>query len=381
MIVFFSIFLSVYTALNYYIFIRGWQALTSTPALKPFYAVVFVIAAYGYIIAKVLYKYLSPFLYDVILEIGAFWFAFLVYFILLLVGLDIIRLLESFFHFIPKFIYQNYEQTKQITAIFIIVIASTIVVLGNINKKNISVTSLDLNIPKGKSKLSDLNIVMASDIHLSPYDGESHLKKIIEKINLLEPDIIIFAGDIVDDKAEVLIDRKIGQSFRKLKPKYGIYAINGNHEFINGVEPCVKYMEDYDFKVLRDDYELVVNSFYLIGREDVSKRNFTRSERKPLEEIVKTIDSNFPKILLDHTPVKLEQAEKNGIDLQLSGHTHHGQIWPGNIITNMIYEVSRGYKRKGNTHYYVSSGAGTWGPPVRTGSSSEVVNIKVKFTD
>ena len=119
----------------------------------------------------------------------------------------------------------------------------------------------------------------------------------------------------------------------------------------------------------------------MIGREDVAMPQFTNKQRKSLNEIVSNLDNNLPKILLDHTPVKLEQAEQNGIDLQLSGHTHHGQIWPANIITNMIYELSWGYLKKGKTHYYVSSGAGTWGPPVRTGSSSEIVNIKVSFTN
>jgi hypothetical protein len=108
-------------------------------------------------------------------------------------------------------------------------------------------------------------------------------------------------------------------------------------------------------------------------------KQFTGKERKSLEEIISSINSDYPKILLDHTPVKLEHAEKNGIDLQLSGHTHHGQIWPANIITNMIYEVSWGYLKKGKTNYYVTSGAGTWGPPVRTGSKSEIVNIKITF--
>jgi uncharacterized protein len=381
MIMFFTIFLSVYTALNYYIFIRGWQALNSLPALKPFYAVAFFIVAYGYVLAKLLYKYISPFIYDIILAIGAVWFAFLVYFILLLLGLDIIRLAESFFHFSPKAIYQDYELTKKITALVIILIATIIVVAGNINKRNIKITSLDLSIPKGSSNLNELNIVMASDLHLSPLDGENHLKHIVEKINSLNPDIILFAGDVVDDKAEVLIDRKIGESFKRLKSKYGIYAITGNHEFINGVEPCIKYMENYGFEVLRDEYALVDSNFYIIGREDGAISQFTDKHRKSLEDIITSVNNNYPMILLDHTPVRLEQAEKNGIDLQLSGHTHHGQMWPGNIITNMIYEVSRGYKKKGSTQYYVSSGAGTWGPPVRIGSSSEIVNIKIKFTE
>lgn len=387
MIIFFTIFFTVYTALNYYVFIRGWQALHTLPALKPFYLVTFILVGYGYVIAKLLYKFLHPLAYDIILGAGAIWFAFLVYFILLLLGLDIIRLLESFFHFLPNFIYNNYEQTKKFTAIVIIALVSLIVFLGNLNKRDITVKTLDLTLPKGSGKLNELNIVMAADLHLSTIDGERLLSRIVDKIISLNPDVILFAGDIVDDKAVVLKDRGIGESFKRLNSKYGVYAITGNHEFINNVEPSVKFMEEYGMKVLRDSYELVDSSFYIVGREDVSIRQFTRKNRKSLQEIISTIGSDHPKILLDHTPVKLEQAEKNGIDLQFSGHTHHGQIWPGNIITNLIYELSRGYKssrsgpdgKKGNTHYYVTSGAGTWGPPVRTGSKSEIVNIKIKF--
>jgi predicted MPP superfamily phosphohydrolase len=379
MIVFFTIFFTIYTALNYYIFIRGWQALSSFGYLRPYYIVVFVIVAYGYVFSKLLYKFLPPLIYDIWLGVGAIWFAFLVYFILLLLGLDIIRLLESFFHFFPNFIYENYEQTKKITALVIIILVSAIVFLGNLNKRDISIQTLNITLPKGSGKLNELNIVMASDLHLSPIDGERLLSEIVDKINSVNPDIILFAGDIVDDKAVILKDRGIGESFKRLNPKYGIYSINGNHEFINEVEPCVKFMEDFGMKMLRDNYELIDSSFYLIGREDVVMKQFTGKERKTLAEIISAVNSDHPKILLDHTPVKLEQAERNGIDLQFSGHTHHGQIWPANIITNMIYEVSWGYLKKGKTHFYVTSGAGTWGPPVRTGSKSEIVNIKVIF--
>jgi predicted MPP superfamily phosphohydrolase len=381
MIVFFTIFFTLYTALNYYIFIRGWQALASVAFLRPYYLVAFVLVAYGYVFSKLLYKFLPDLVYDLWLAIGALWFAFLVYFILFLVGLDIIRLVESFYHFLPNFIYDNYEKTKTVTAIVIISLVSLTVFLGNLNKRDITIKNLNLTLPKGSGKLNELNIVMASDLHLSTIDGEKLLERIVEKMNSLHPDIILLSGDIVDDKAEVLKNRGIGKAFNKLNPKYGIYSINGNHEFINDVEPSVKFMEEYKLKVLRDRYELVDNSFYVIGREDVSMKSFTGKERQGLDKIISSIISNYPKILLDHTPVKLEQAEKNEIDLQLSGHTHHGQIWPANIITNMIYEVSWGYLKKGKTHYYVTSGAGTWGPPVRTGSKSEIVNIKIKFAN
>jgi predicted MPP superfamily phosphohydrolase len=327
----------------------------------------------------VLYKFLSPIFYDILLGAGAIWFAFLVYFLLSILFIDIIRLFDGWFHFLPSIITENYENAKKITAIVVIALVGLIVFLGNLNKRNIEIRTLEINIPKGDSKLNELNIVMASDIHLSPIDGERLLVRIVDKINSLNPDIVLLAGDIVDDKAKVLEDRGIGESFRKLKSKYGIYSITGNHEFINGVDSCVRYAENFGIKFLRDSYTMIDSSFYLIGRDDTSMTQFTGKRRKTLEEIVKDISGNYPKILLDHTPFKLEQAEQNKMDLQLSGHTHHGQIWPGNIITNMIYELSWGYKKKGNTHYYVSSGAGTWGPPVRIGSSSEVVNIKVKF--
>ena len=381
MALFFTIFFTIYTALNYYIFIRGWQALATLSFLRPFYIVVFVLFAYGYVFSKILYKFLPLIVYDVWLGVGAIWFAFLVYFILFLLGLDIIRLVESFFHFLPQFLYDNYEHTKKITAIVIIALVGLIIFFGNLNKRDIAITTLELQLPKGDGKLNELNIVAASDIHLSPIDGERLLKRIVDKMNSLNPDIIILAGDIVDDKTEVLEQRKIGESFKRLNPKYGIYTINGNHEFINGVDSSVKYAKHLGMKVLRDEFVLIDSSFYIVGREDVSMNSFTGRKRKTLEEIMSLINSDHPKILLDHTPVKLEQAEKQEIDLQFSGHTHHGQIWPANIITNMIYEISWGYKKKGNTNYYVTSGAGTWGPPVRTGSKSEIVNIRITFNE
>lgn len=379
MTLFFIIFFAVYTTLNYYVFIRGWQFLVSYPSLKIPYTFLFIIISYGYVLAKILYKSLPQIMYDIILGVGAIWFAFLAYLIISLLLIDIVKLLNSWLNFLPNFISNNYELVKKITGLSVILIVSLLVFFGNLNKRNIKIKELEIDLPKGKSKISELNVVMASDIHLSPIDGELLLTRIIDKINSQNPDIVLLAGDIVDDKAEILEQRGIGESFKRLKPKYGVYSINGNHEFINGVEPSVRYAAQFGIKFLRDSYELIDSSFYVIGREDNSMIQFTGKQRKSLSEIVKDLDPNYAKILLDHTPFKLEQAEQNGIDLQLSGHTHHGQIWPANIITNMIYELSWGYLKKGKTHYYVTSGAGTWGPPVRTGSSSEIVKIKIRF--
>lgn len=379
MSLFFIIFFTVYTTLNYYVFIRGWQTIGNYPIIKIIYLISFILIAYGYVFVKILYKVLPPLIYDIWLGVGAIWFAFLVYFILSLLLIDIVRFFDSKFQFLPEILRSSEDSIKRYTALIVIAVVSLIVFLGNLNKRNIEIRSLELTVPKGQCKLSELNVVMASDIHLSPVDGEKLLTRIVDKMNSLNPDIVLLAGDIVDDKAEILEARGIGKSFQKLKTRYGVYTINGNHEFINGVEASVLYAEQLGFRTLRDDYALIDSSFYVIGREDRVMPQFTGKQRKSIKEIIRNINQDYPKILLDHTPVGLEEAERNNIDIQLSGHTHHGQIWPANLITKMIYELSWGYKKKGNTHYYVSSGAGTWGPPVRTGSRSEIVNLKIKF--
>ena len=381
MLIFLLVFLSIYSALNYYVFIRGWQFLSAYSFLKPYYLILFIVVAYSYIIAKVLYNHLHPVIHDTFIWIGSFWFAYLVYFILFLFVVDLGRFVGFKLNLFPTSITENYELVKQITAAVIVFVVSLIILFGYFNTRNINIRTLNIEVPKSSTKFNELNIVMAGDIHLSPINDEKFLSNIVTKINSLNPDIVLFPGDIVDDRAEVLKRLNIGESFKKIKSKYGVFASNGNHEFINGVESAVRFMRENGIEVLRDTIVIIDDAFIIAAREDRSITNFTNKKRKSLNSILNGIDRSYPIILLDHTPVRLDQAEKSGIDLQLSGHTHHGQIWPGNIIANLIYEISWGYKKIGNTQYYVTSGAGTWGPPVRTGSRSEIVNIKVNFNE
>lgn len=379
MVLFFSIFFTVYAALNSYILIRGWQALEGSPQLRIPYLILFLISSLSYIAAKLMEKILAPLLYDILLGIGSFWFAFMVYFLLSVLLIDFARLIFLIFHFMPAVINQNYILAKQITALIVVVVVSIVVLAGYINTQILSVKTLNLDLRKGSNNLNELNAVMISDIHLSPINNGRHLRKIVQKINELNPDIILIAGDLVDDKAETLRNRDIGSSLLDLKSKFGTYAIIGNHEFINGVEGCEKYIRDFGITLLRDSSIKIDNSFFLVGRDDRAIKQFTKQDRKPLEELMKDVDKSLPIILMDHTPFGLDEAEKNNIDLQLSGHTHHGQMFPANLITKMVYELSWGYLKKGNTQYYVSCGAGTWGPPVKIGSPSEIVNLKIKF--
>jgi uncharacterized protein len=379
MVLFFAVFFTLYGAVNYYIFIRGWQAIAFVPVLKPFYIALFLLASLSFIAAKFLESYLPSFIYDLFLWVGSFWFAFMLYFFLFIVLIDFLRLVNLPLNFFPAFIKSNYPQAKLIAAASILFISSIVILAGYINTRNITVKTVELILSKKQSSLNELNAVLVADFHLTPLNNYSLLEKIVHKIDEIDPDIILIPGDIVDDKFDILRNKKIGPSFLKLRPKYGIFASTGNHEYIAGIEDALKFMNEYRIELLRDTSIRIGDFFTIVSRDDRSSNQFTGKKRKELSVIMHNTDKNLPVILMDHTPFNLEEAERNGIDLQLSGHTHHGQIFPLNFITNLIYEVSRGYLKKGNAQYYVTSGVGTWGPPVRLGSATEIVNLKIKF--
>ena len=382
MTLFFIIFFTVYTAVNSYIFIRGWQAIAHIPFLKPVYAIVFIFSASSYIIARILNTNIPDLLYDILLWTGSFWFAFVLYFFLFIIFIDFSRLLNHFFGIYPSFITANYQAAKFITFLSVLFISGMVITAGYINTRNIKINYAEIEIPKKSSKLKELNLVLVADFHLTPVNDGKLLKEIVEKINFLNADIVLMPGDVLDDDVAILKKRNIAGELSNIKSKYGVFASNGNHEFIIGVEEADKYLHELNINVLRDSAVLIDNSFYVLGREDRSKRNFTGEERKTLAGILKDVNRNYPAIIIDHTPMGLNEIVNENIELQLSGHTHHGQIFPLNLITaNIVYEVSWGYLRKGYTQFYVTCGVGTWGPPVRLGSDSEIVSMKIKFVE
>lgn len=376
---FFIIFFTLYTLINSYVFIRGWQALSYLPFLKPFFIIIFLLLSFSYIFVKILAEKLPAFIHDPLLWIGSFWFAFLLYFVLILFIIDLLRLSDHFLPFLPGWLSAPTDLMKLYIGTGVTLAVILITTAGFINRTNFKVKTLEMSLPKKNSPLNELNVVMFSDLHLSPVNNEPFLNKIVKKVNALNPDVILLPGDIVDDKAEILRRNCIGPGLKNLKSKYGVISSTGNHEYINGVERSVNFAKEYGIVVLRDEFVNIENLFYVVGREDVSKSSFTRQKRKRLNEILSGMQENLPVILLDHTPVKLNEAVENKIDLQLSGHTHNGQMFPLNFITNLIYNVSWGYLKKGNTQFYVSSGIGSWGPPVKLASDAEIVNLRIKF--
>jgi predicted MPP superfamily phosphohydrolase len=378
-VIFITIVTVVYTLVNSYIFIRGLQAIPAGSPWRSWYSWGFWLIASTFILARFLERVYPSLLTGIITWIGSFWLAFMLYFILAALLLDIIRLINHFLPIYPAFLQQDYEKTKVIVLLATIGIVTLTVVAGFINARTTRVKHLSVHINKEVPGQKTLKIVMASDIHMGTLIARHKTDKLINLINAQQPDIILFAGDVVDEDLAPVIKNNLGANLLMLKSKIGVYAIPGNHEYIGGAEPAIRYLEEHGVTVLRDSALFIDNRFWLAGRDDRDKPRFSGKQRKNIEDVLRVVDRKQPVILMDHQPFNLEKTVEQGVDLQLSGHTHHGQLWPLNYITSSIYEVSSGYYKKGETHFYVSNGFGTWGPPVRLGNRPEIVCINVTF--
>ena len=371
--------MAIYGGVNYYIFIRGLQSIPDISIIRYSYIIMMLVFTFSYIAGRVLEKFIICSASEVLIWIGSIWLGMMFYLFLELAILDLLRFGNAYLQFFPEKINVNYEKTKQVTAFFLIIIAISINIAGYINSINPVLTNLNIIIEKKVNSLKSLNVVMVSDIHLGTIISNSRLTRLVDSINKLNPDIVLFAGDIVDEDITPVIVNNLGDILKNIKSKYGTYAVTGNHEYIGGVDAADKYLNEHNIIVIRDSKVKIDNSFYIVGREDISSKYMMNKERKSLNKIMVDIEKSYPVIMLDHQPYELSNAVKNGVDLQLSGHTHNGQIWPLNYITDKIFEIGRGYKKIENTHFYVSNGFGTWGPPIRVGSRPEIVSINVVF--
>ncbi len=376
---FFSIFFILYGILNSYIFWRGWQAIPDSSGLHLPYTIVFLFLSLAFLAGRFLERITLSWFSSAIVWIGSYWLAAMVYFYIALLSIDILRLIHGFVAFIPETIYRNAEVAREIFGMTILAVVLALLVYGHWNAARIRIKTLHIEIPKNSRPLKEMNVVAVSDIHLGTIVGKSRLSRIVDMINALDPDLVLLPGDVVDEDLGPVIKENLGETLRSIRSRYGVVAITGNHEYIGGVEEADKYLQEHGITVLRDASTKIADSLYVVGREDLSKKSFGGGLRKPLGEIMTGVDRSWPVILMDHQPFRLHEAEEQGVDLQLSGHTHHGQLWPFNFITRKMYEVSWGYKKRGNTHFYVSCGVGTWGPPVRIGNTPEIVNIKLLF--
>lgn len=309
----------------------------------------------------------SPTLLSIMYKVGTSWFFIFIYlFIVLLLG-DVVRITHLFP--IQEFFSKSWIGFCSVTGL-----VAVIMTLGYIKYENKTRVELNLELNKEALAGKSLKIVAMSDMHLGYSIGRKEFERWVELINKENPDIILMAGDMIDNSLSPVRHQHMEEVFKQLKSRYGVYACMGNHEYISGSEESRKFLDEAGVVLLRDSACLIDDSFYVVGRDDRAL-----SARKPTIDVLNPLDHSKPIIMLDHQPYELEEVEKNGVDLQISGHTHRGQIWPISWITDAIYEKSHGYLRKGNSHIYVSSGIGLWGGKFRIGTQSEYVVINLKY--
>ena len=287
-------------------------------------------------------------------EIGTSSVIILLYLVILFLVLDLGRLV----HLVPKaWLYHNgYVSLGLFLFLF------GLFLYGNLHYYNKVRVPLDLKSSKPLPRA--YKVVMLSDLHLGYHNPRKELTRWMDMINAEHPDFILIAGDVIDGSMRPLIEEQMAEEFHRLEAP--VYACLGNHEFYAGHPEAKQFYQDAGINLLIDDATVIDSSIVIIGRDDR-----TNMRRKPIKDLMDNKD--LYSIVLDHQPYNLDRAEAAGVDFQLSGHTHRGQVWPISWITDHIYECSWGSHQRGNTQFYISSGIGIWGGKFRIGTQSEYV--------
>lgn len=373
---FFSIITILYVPLILYIGLRLWQTTKHyvPMARKGVYWGLIILISLSFPLSRSLGRGLSDKAELALSTIGYFSIVAVIYLFMILIILDIIRLINRFIGKSP--VIRN--STPQ-TGLAALILVAVIILYGSWNAGFPRLTSYDIVIQKDAGETKKLHAVMVSDLHLGRTVDNRRLKEMVATINGLEPDIILMPGDIIQD-TDIFIEQKMINTLAELKAKQGIYMSLGNHEYYGGsVKGTVDILKTAGIQVLQEKYVRTEGGFYIIGRDDPAATRSGSSRRKGLSEVMEGIDKNSPIILLNHQPIELNDAQKQGVDLQVSGHTHKGQIFPANLITSRIFEKDWGYLQKGTFQLIVTCGYGTWGPPLRIGNTPEIVSINITF--
>ena len=371
--------LFVHLSLNVYIFLKGMRLLEKKRVLRTIFASSFILEFALYLTGL----YLHPILPDNIVRflwlMGSSWMVFIFYMTLLWLIIDLLLYLNRRKPFMGSYLNDNPRTSGAIFFAVTTISIASIMYMGSYRFRNPTVTELEININKKAGELSSLKIVAVSDVHLGYLINKKYASRYVELINEQNPDIILFVGDIIDAEMAPIIEQNMQEDFLKLSAPLGIYSCTGNHEYRYEADYKTTWLNDNaGIKMLRDSAVLIDSSFYVVGRED-----WIIPTRKELKTILteQNVNSSLPIIILNHTPDNLDEEVENGADIALYGHTHDGQVFPFNILTRLMFEVSNGYKKKGDTNVYVSSGLGLSGPQYRIGTKSEIAVLNVTFKD
>lgn len=365
----------VYGLANVYVgnrFFYWLKTLVSVPSV--FYWAIFILVASAPILARILAR-AGIAKTESLFVIGDWWLAITYWSVLLWFIVDIAQIADKRLNFLPAIAK---DMTNQGYIVLLILLG--MLAYGAWNALNPVITRYDISINKKLEGIDQLKIALVSDIHMGRVVGMDRVERLAESLNEMNPDIVLYAGDQIDDDATYVANNKIAEPLRNVKARFGSYAVLGNHEYISGQpDLAVSLLKNNGIIVLQDQWATIGDAIYIIGRDDLSAVRYAARGTGTLEDIMKDIDKTKTIILIDHQPSRINEAAQQGVDLQVSGHTHNGQFFPNNLITKRIYEQDWGYLKKGAYQLIVSCGYGTWGPPIRLGNQPEVVEMNIKF--
>jgi uncharacterized protein len=377
--IFFAIVFLVNLLVNIYIFSRTKSLFPASGAAWWVATVLFWLVAFSYLIGRFSERTGAMWLAEPIVKMGSWWLGAMAYLTLLFLLTDILRGLNWAVNFSDLLQFRWSSEKGRVAIVLVYSLTAIILAFGYYNAKvpvvRFQDVKLDKPVPEGKQR-----VVLVSDIHLGMMISNGRLDNLVRLVNEQKPDIVLLAGDVFDEDLGPVIRNNMGDLLKNLDARHGVFAVLGNHEFYGDAAAADKYLEDHRITVLRDSVAVLPNGISIVGREDITSQQMYSKPRKSLAELLSVTDMSNPVFVIDHQPYKLADAAEKDIDLQVSGHTHHGQMWPFNYITGSIFEISRGYGKIKNSHFFVSSGYGTWGPPIRTNSRSEIIVLEISGT-
>lgn len=335
-----------------------------------------------------------PPVHRILKHISNIWFGIFLYTLFFIIIADLIRLLLKR----TGILKQNSYHPKKVFILSGTITLTAIIAIsayGFLHARQLYTTPYNIEIDKSCGNHKSLKIALVADLHLGYSIGIWHMQQMVDRINEMDVDLVVMAGDIFDNEFDAIrYPSELEKILSGIQSTYGVFASYGNHDLDEAIlagftfqtgnaqnddSRMEQFFQNANITLLNDRAVLIDQSFYLIGRKDKSRSQKVEDGRKSPAQLVAGLDQEKPILVIDHQPKEYQELADSGVDLDLSGHTHDGQIFPGNILTSLMWENSHGYMKKDNMHTIVTSGLGVWGPNMRVATKSEVAIITLTF--